>query len=254
VDSAEAPRDTASSSEEGLAYYEQDPTEVVDTVDYSVENDEVVSPGELTVALETLRRQLDDLREEYGAAGAYVRERTTADVEFIHELREEADNLLQLVRGRTLFGRYADDAAMHRKQANRWRRYSVFVLVAAVCLESWLVASERSPSLLTLTLPALPLALLFTYTSVESQNHRRAEFDRQRIFLRMAAIESYTMTDISSRARKKLGGLLNKFIERHFIEPELDSNDLNAVLAGGLGAWSARLRGRFQRPGRQTRR
>jgi len=231
-----------------------DPDETVDTQeDWPNAWPEPVTLESLNAELAGLKRQIDGLRDEYESAGAYVRDRATSDVEFIHELRDEANNLLQLVRGRTLFGRYADDAAMHRRQANRWRRHSVVILVAAVGLETGLVLTQTAPTWITLVLPALPLALLFTYTSVESQNHRRAEFDRQRIFLRMAAIESYTTTDISSRARKKLGGLLNKFIERHFIEPELDSNDLSAVVAGGMGGWSARLRGRLAGGNRSSR-
>ncbi|MGC4866452.1 hypothetical protein ACLQ3B_13585 [Micromonospora sp. DT53] len=197
--------------------------------------------GVLHLEVAELRVQLEALKNEYELAGASVRTDADADVEFIRELREEAESVLKLVRGATLFGRYADDAELHRRQANRWRNYAVVVLLAAVGLGFYLAVLHPEIALLTAAAPLLPLALLFTYASIESHNHRRTEFDRRRIYLRMAAIEAYTTTDISNDVRNDLGGLLNKFIEKHFIEPELDPNDLSSVSTGWLAPWRARV-------------
>ncbi|MDW5323188.1 hypothetical protein [Plantactinospora sp. KLBMP9567] len=199
--------------------------------------DEVLA---MKVEVAELREWLTNLRHEYVLAGASVRDGADADVELIRQLRQEAESLVKLVRSATLFGRYADDADHHRRQANRWRRFAVAILVMAVGLAVYFVVALPDLAWYQVAVPMLPLALLFTYASIESHNHRRAELDRKRIYLRMAAIESYTTTDISDQARDDLGGLLYKFIEKHFIEPQLDPNELSSVSAG-WPTWRARV-------------
>lgn len=95
-------------------------------------------------------------------------------------------------------------------------------LLVATAIE--LVLAIQYPTLpaVQLLAPALPLVLLFTYASFESSNHRSREQDRRRIYLRMAAIETYTQrSNITDAERLALDGLFTKFIERHFIEPIL---------------------------------
>jgi hypothetical protein len=71
---------------------------------------------------------------------------------------------------------------------------------------------------------------LFIYASVESHNHRRREFDRRRIALRVSAIEAFTkQRRDAGRAgdRKVAEELMDEVVRKHFIQPDLDSNDMS---------------------------
>lgn len=127
-------------------------------------------------------------------------------------------------------------------------------LLVATAIE--LVLAIQYPTLpaVQLLAPALPLVLLFTYASFESSNHRSREQDRRRIYLRMAAIETYTQrSNITDAERLALDGLFTKFIERHFIEPDLDSNDMTFVGARGVGPWRAMLHRRSRQSGSEVK-
>jgi hypothetical protein len=178
--------------------------------------------------VENLRRQVDLLRLEYRRAGSDLPSRVAADVASIKEAREEATRIATFLQGTELFGRYAQDAAFHRRIANRWRITAVIILVlaslGAVGISKYLPLSEAA--LATTLTPAFGL---FVYASLESHNHRRREFDRRRIALRVSAIEAYTKQrrETGSREEKREAeSLLNEFIRKHFINPDLDSNDM----------------------------
>jgi hypothetical protein len=83
---------------------------------------------------------------------------------------------------------------------------------------------------------------LFFYASFESQNHRRREADRQRISLRIAAIESYIEQRRSMQDPDVASKLLDEFIREHFILPSLDSNDMTYI-GPRRGLFSALQRG-----------
>jgi hypothetical protein len=188
-----------------------------------------------------LATKLSGLESAYRDAGEDLKNRAATDAEYISQLKDEADRLIILLRGGSLFGRYAEDAELHRRTANRWRFFAVVVLLGSAALQ--VVLAIRVPSLGWIqTIAILPLVLLFTYTSLESHNHRRREFDRRRIYLRMAAIESYIRPAGDGQTnRQESKKILDEFIRRHFIEPDLDANDMNYVVARGAGPLTARL-------------
>jgi hypothetical protein len=188
-----------------------------------------------------LALSIDSLKVDYRRAGGEVRRKAEEDIRIIADLRQEAETLVDLIQGGSLFGRYFADAEAHKKSANRWRGAAIGTLLVAVGLEVFLALVWPKPiGVAALVAPVLPLVLLFTYLSVESRNHRRAEFSRRRIFLRMNAIETYTKGNDDEVGRDDLRRILHTFIERHFIEPELDPSHVDSVVA--LGAWPFRAR------------
>jgi hypothetical protein len=190
-----------------------------------------------------LERGLIDLDFRYREAGENVVARTHVDADRIEELRAEAERVVALLQGGSLFGRYAADADRHRRTANAWRWFSVAVLVVATALAIALPLLVDELSWEAVLAPILPLVLLFTYASIESFNHRQREFDRRRIYLRMAALESYTGEKPTAKSRQ----ILEDFIRKHFIEQDLDDNQLNYVGARGWGPFVA-LIGRRRDP------
>ena len=176
--------------------------------------------------LSGLEDQYRDLQLRYRHAGGYLKSEVHADIEYIQSVRAEAEQILDILQGGTLFGRYSLDADENQRAANRWRRISVTSLIAsAAAVASLSILTEISVTALSLCL--VPAVGLFFFTSLESQNHRRREFDRRRIALRMAAIESYLQQRRSSESDDRDWSVLDDFIREHFIEPALDSNDVS---------------------------
>lgn len=115
--------------------------------------------------------------------------------------------------------------------ANHWRTGAILVLlsmpVVAVVLTT-LAGLANIPTAIALA----PMLALFVHASVDSHNHRRREFDRRRISLRMSAIEAFTKQRRESGEpgdRKTAEELMDEFVRKHFIEPDLDSNDMSYV-------------------------
>ncbi|GAB3849336.1 hypothetical protein ACFPIJ_36445 [Dactylosporangium cerinum] len=178
--------------------------------------------------VEELRRQVDVLKLEYRRAASDLPGKVAADLASIKEAREEATRIATFLQGTELFGRYAQDANRHSRIADRWRITAVAILIiasiGAVAISKYLSLSETA--LVTTLTPALGL---FVYASLESHNHRRREFDRRRIALRVSAIEAYTKQRRetgNSDEKREAESLLGEFIRKHFINPELDSNDM----------------------------
>jgi hypothetical protein len=208
------------------------------------------TPTKLTRQLSTLQNLADDLdqqigrlRVEYERAGRNLAAQVNEDVVSIHEAWLEVERITTILRGTELFGRYAEDADHHLNIANRWRRAAVAILLLAPCVAASLALAAG----LVFASNALVMsffAALFVYASIESHNHRRREFDRRRIALRVSAIESFTKQRREGgdpEARKTAEDLLDEFVRRHFIEPELDSNDI-AHLTPRTGFLRARER------------
>jgi hypothetical protein len=191
-----------------------------------------------SAAIQDFRSELELLRDEYRREVIDFTSSSAEDLNSIHELRLQAEQLVDLLQGGTLFGRYARDAKAHKHSANRWRGFAVAILLATVALETGLALTASSVSIgpVQLAAPAVPLLLLFAYASVESNNHRRSELDRRRIYLRMAAIESYTQRrDADGVSAEEMEGVLKRFIEQHFIAPDLDPNDVTGFGLKGIG-------------------
>lgn len=178
--------------------------------------------------VDELRRQIDVLKLEYRRAASDLPGRVAADIASIKEAREEATRIATFLQGTELFGRYAQDASHHSRIANRWRVAAVLILaaasVAAVAVAKFFDLSDTA-----LVTSLTPVLGLFVYASLESHNHRRREFDRRRIALRVSAIEAYTKQRRETGTREEkteAESLLSEFIRKHFINPELDSNDM----------------------------
>lgn len=191
-----------------------------------------------TVFLRTLQKQAEDLETQIGAlqleyrrAGNNLNAQVAADLAYIHEAREEAKQITTILQGTALFGRYAQDADHHFKIANRWRAAAVAILIASPPAVA-ILAKVADLSGIELASSIAPVLVLFIYASVESHNHRRREFDRRRIALRVSAIEAF------SNQRRRAGEaadqkaadkLLDEFVRKHFIEPDLDANDMTYI-------------------------
>jgi hypothetical protein len=179
-------------------------------------------------AVDDIEQQIGGLRLEYERAGRSLSSRVNDDVVHIHEAWLEVERITNVLRGTELFGRYAEDADHHLRIADRWRRAAVAILLLAPCVAASLALVAKL-ELATNALAMSFIAALFAYMSIESHNHRRREFDRRRIALRVSAIESFTKQRRDGgelEARKTAEDLLDLFVRRHFIEPELDSNDI----------------------------
>jgi hypothetical protein len=193
--------------------------------------------------VDDIEQQIGNLRLEYERAGRSLSSRVNDDVVNIHEAWLEVERITNVLRGTELFGRYAEDADHHLRIANRWRRAAVATLLLAPCIAASLALVAK----LDFAANALAMsfiAALFAYMSIESHNHRRREFDRRRIALRVSAIESFTKQRRDGgepEARKTAEDLLDLFVRRHFIEPELDSNDI-AHLSPRTGIFKAKER------------
>jgi hypothetical protein len=188
----------------------------------------------LRVDHQELQRDLDELRLVYERAGGEVRGQSEDHVKDIHDLRSEAELLVNSLRESSLFGRYAQDADEQGRIASRWRGFAILFLLGAAVLEAYLVAGPPGLSGVTAAVPIFPVVLLFLYASVESRNHRRVEAHRRRIYLRMAAIETYTKRKENGAGRKQLQEILERFIERHFVEPDLDPVRVDDIPRTGL--------------------
>ncbi|GAB2864378.1 hypothetical protein [Lentzea nigeriaca] len=183
----------------------------------------------LAKRVEELRGQVAALQLEYRQAGNNLATTVADDLTVIREAREESQRITTILRGTELFGRYAQDADHHLKVANHWRAAAVVVLllmpVVAVVLAVFVPLGA-----VPLTIALTPLLTLFIYASVESHNHRRREFDRRRIALRMSAIEAFTHQRRESGQesdRRTAEKLMDEFVRKHFIQPDLDSNDMS---------------------------
>jgi hypothetical protein len=207
----------------------------------TVERDVTVMLTDVRAQITEMRGDLSDLELSYRLAGGDLKNLATRDAEDIERLRDEAQRLVVLLRGGALFGRYAADADRHRRTANLWRWGAVAVLLTATALLVGLPLLISDISWAQTFASVAPLVLLFTYASSESSNHRQRELDRRRIYLRMAAIESY----IDGR-RDEAKALLDLFIRKHFIEPDLDANELTVVGARGAGMWGSMIRYRHR--------
>ena len=196
--------------------------------------------------IDQLGKQLRGLENEYRDAGGRLKNRAADDTEYIHQLKDEAERLITLLRGGSLFGRYEKDAERHRRIADRWRLFAVLILLASAALAAGLAIVVPSLGWVQAAALVAPMVLLFTYASMESSNHRWREFDRRRIYLRMAAIESYIRPGRDGHENQRSEKLLDDFIRRHFLDPHLDPNDTNYVSARGMGPFGARLGRRGQ--------
>lgn len=191
--------------------------------------------AELAATISTLRKQVDELRSEIDAlqieylqAANHLLTKVADDVRSIREARIQAEQITSILQGTELFGRYAQDADHHLKIADRWRRGAVGILVLAPVGEVVLALATSLDTWAT-TAAMVPILVLFLYASIESHNHRRREFDRRRIALRVFAIEAFRQQRRESgnaRDRKTAEELLDDFIKKHFINPELDSNEM----------------------------
>lgn len=199
-----------------------------------------ITPERMSLQLRTLDSQLQELKVLYQRAGGTVRVRARSDINEIESLRREAESIVTSLRESSLFGRYAQDAESQGRIADRWRRTAVAFLAGAVILELYLVIGPPNLSGPVLAAPALPALLLFGYASVESRNHRRAEVNRRRIYLRMAAIESY-IERAGADGDVRFEKLLHDFINMHFIKPNLDPTTVERP--AGIGGFAG-FRGR----------
>lgn len=178
--------------------------------------------------VEELRGQVAALRLEYRQAGNNLATTVADDLTVIREAREEAQRITTILRGTELFGRYAQDADHHLRVADHWRVGAVVVLLLMPVV-AVLLAVLTSLGTVPLTIALTPLFALFVYASVESHNHRRREFDRRRIALRVSAIEAFTQQRRESGQevdRRTADKLMDEFVRKHFIQPDLDSNDM----------------------------
>ncbi|WP_157623015.1 hypothetical protein [Terrabacter sp. Root181] len=207
---------------------------------------------EFDARIADLDRQLDRLQARYESAGAEVGSLAQNDVAIIASARVEAERLLSVIRGTSLFGRYSADADEQRRMANRWRAFATAVIGILGITYIYLIAVNRvadlpSGSLMAASIPALAL---FFYFSLESFNHRRREADRRRIALRMAAVEAYMeqrLGDPSTRAQAM--SLMDEFIRQHFIKPELDPNEISYLGPGPKFSLVSIVRRDRQSPG-----
>lgn len=180
----------------------------------------------LEAEISDLRDSINDLVIDYQRAGGRLRTIVDEDVLSIASAKEEAEGLLTVIRGGALFGRYQSDADEHMRQADRWRRAAaaVLILMPIGLLAVVRLTSITDTQLLLLTTTSIAI---FLYFSIESHNHRRREFDRRRISLRMAAIESFLTQRLADEAtREQAQSVMDEFIKKHFIEPDLDDNTM----------------------------
>lgn len=205
------------------------------TATQGTDSEPPVDIAEFSTTMSTLRTQVDELqseidalRIEYLRAADHLPTKVADDVHTIREARVEVEQITSILQGTELFGRYAQDADHHLKIADRWRRCAVGILVLAPVVEVLLALITPLDTWATAT-AMVPILVLFLYASIESHNHRRREFDRRRIALRVFAIEAFRQQRLQSgntRDRKTAEELLDDFIKKHFIDPELDSNEM----------------------------
>lgn len=74
---------------------------------------------DLRIGIEQLMKQLRGLENAYREAGGDLKNRAATDTEYIHQLKDEAERLITLLRGGSLFDRYETDAERHRRFADR---------------------------------------------------------------------------------------------------------------------------------------
>jgi hypothetical protein len=207
-------------------------------------------PASLDARLSRLKREITDLERlraelevDYRRAKHNLTAKVREDVAFIRDARREVEQITSILHGTELFGRYAEDADHHLRIANGWRYGAVATLLVSPCIAAGLaLAGKLRPTTAAAVLTSL--LALFLYASIESHNHRRREFDRRRIALRVSAIESFTKQRRESddpAARKTAEDLLDEFVRMHFIAPELDSNDITQ-LTPRSGLFQARER------------
>ncbi|MFB6720795.1 hypothetical protein ACFCV3_11575 [Kribbella sp. NPDC056345] len=221
-------------------------------------------PPERTIAdlskdVAKLKRELDDLERaraaldvEYRRAKHGLAAKVEEDVAFIRDARREVEQITSILHGTELFGRYAEDADHHLRIANRWRYGAVATLLLAPCVAGALALADKLKVATGISVMSCLIGL-FLYASIESHNHRRREFDRRRIALRVSAIESFTKQRREGgdpAARKTAEDLLDEFVRMHFIFPELDSNDITQLTprTGPFGAKERSSQSRSQSP------
>ena len=105
--------------------------------------------------LERFRAEFEALRDQYRREVASIKASSAADINAIQELRRQAEQLVQLLQGGALFGRYAKDASDQRLLANHWRRVAVMVLLGTVALEVILVTRYGTLSTFQFLAPSL---------------------------------------------------------------------------------------------------
>jgi hypothetical protein len=192
----------------------------------------------LAISLSKLRSEIADLERvraeldvDYRRAKNNLTAKVKEDVAFIRDARREVEQITSILQGTELFGRYAEDADHHFRIANTWRYGAVATLLLSPCIVAALALAGKLEVTTGASVMTFLIAL-FLYASIESHNHRRREFDRRRIALRVSAIESFTKqrregADLA--ARNKAEDLLDEFVRMHFIAPELDSNDMSQL-------------------------
>jgi hypothetical protein len=192
---------------------------------------------ELDDLVSDLRSQIAATKNRHRQDSYQLKTSAVRDGEHIAQVKAEADRLIGNIRGSSLFGRYAADAERHRRAADRWRWAAISVLLVSAGVGIALAKLVPDVGWEKTLAPLLPLGLLFTYCSVESSNHRVKEHERRRVYLHMAAIESYVTPDSGGR-RAGADELLDAFIRRNFIDRTLE--DHNYVTSWGWGRLRAR--------------
>lgn len=176
--------------------------------------------------VDDLRKKVDGLEAEYETASGDVHSRAASDLNYLHQARQEAERLLTVIRGGSLFGRYHADADEHARAADRWRRLSLLVLLLWVASTGYLLYLQVISTAVA-GLLIVPFLTLFFYCSLESNGHRRREANRRRIALRMAAVEAYMAQRLSDASTQvDAMKVMDEFIRQHFILPELDQTDV----------------------------
>lgn len=180
----------------------------------------------MLIRIDELRKKVEGLEAEYETAAGDVHNRAADDLNFLHQARQEAERLLTVIRGSSLFGRYHSDADEHARSADRWRYASVGALILWMLAMAALLKFYSVSSLETGVI-AIPFLVLFFYCSLESNAHRRREANRRRIALRMAAVEAYMAQRLGAAdTRADAIKVMDDFVRQHFIRPELDETDV----------------------------
>lgn len=183
----------------------------------------------LNTQIQRLKRSASGLATDYILAGEEVGRLATDDVRAIQQLRQRASQIVNLLESSEISGRFDKDARRNRRSADVWR-----MLAIASLLGSAGVAYLTFPTLTgdrTAEIGyAIGVVILFGFCAMESNNHRRREFDRTRIALRVSALEAFMeqKRDQEGRLPPDAEKLRTKFVTKHFIDPELDSNDMGA--------------------------
>lgn len=181
----------------------------------------------VTAVADRLTGRMGLLESRYTLAGGEVRDLAQKDLQSISLARNEAERIMGLLRGSDLAARYVRDAHHHRRAANGWRLFAIAeLLIAGAAVTICSKVLELTPVALS-SLTCL-LLVLFGYSAIESSNHRRREFDRSRIALRVSALEGYTESNRSAEGKvsQEAEAMMARFVEKHFIDPALDPNDM----------------------------